>query len=135
MVARRLDRRIEPILEAHEPVEADRHRVRGLLWVGVVPRQLQSRQHQQTIAAPGTFGLVADLGQVLVVDSGRDHRSVAHDVVRDAQHVEPGTAVQVDNVGQLEIAVAPARMRMQVAAETPPTTLVPCELLMCCMVA
>jgi hypothetical protein len=120
MVARRLDRRIEPVLEADEPVQADRHGVRRPLWVGIVPRQLQSRQHQQTMTAPGTFGLVADLGQVLGVDGGCDHSSVSHDVVRDAQHVEPGTAVEIDDVRQLEITVAPARVRVQLAQETAP---------------
>ena len=80
--------------------------------------------------SPRTFGLPADLGQVFGVDGGRDHPSVAHDVVGDAQHVEPGTPVEIDDVSQLEITVAPARMRVQPARRPPPTTLVPCELLM-----
>jgi len=76
-------------IEAAEQVAELSHDVQSLstgmpLWVGVVPRQLQSRQHQQAMPPPRTFRLPADLGQVLGVDGGRDHPSVAHDAAGDA---------------------------------------------------
>ena len=102
--------------------------MRGLERVHVVERQLEPRDHEQAVRPPRARGLALDVREVVVeahlVDGpaagARSRRVVCPDhVVGDAEHVESVAPVQVDELGDVERAVAPARVGVQLAEEGP----------------
>ena len=99
----------------------------GERGVGVVVRELEPRDEQEVVLPARAFGLGADLGEIVGVvpgvDSarrrvGRDPRVVpANDVVGDGEDVEAVLAVEVDELGKGEGAVAPPRVRVELAEQ------------------
>ena len=77
----------EPVVERHQPVEADGQRVRRPVGIGVGVGQLDSGDHQQVVGLQRPLGLLQDRLQVGVVGGAVDHRAgrviSADDVVGD----------------------------------------------------
>ena len=111
----------EPVVERHQPVEADGQRVRRLVGIGVGVGQLDSGDQQQAIGLQCPLGLLRDRLQVGVVRRAVDHRAGrvirADDVVGDAEHVEAGHPVKVDQLLHGQGAVTPRCVRVQLAEQ------------------
>jgi len=107
-------------LQVDVPAESDGDGVCRQLRVGVVVGQLETWNDEQSVEGSGALGLTLDLFQVVGVVGGGEclrSRRVAHDVVGDRKHVEAGGAVEVDELGRREYAVAPGRVRVELAEE------------------
>ncbi len=120
LVSSNLERRIEPVLETDEPIDPDHHCVRGPRVVRIVPGQLEPGHDDHPVALPGAQRLFGDCEAVRREGRRRHHPALPDDVIGDAQHVEPRAAVQIDHVGEFELAVTPPRMRVQLAQQSNP---------------
>jgi hypothetical protein len=127
--ARLLERDVDPVVDPHELPAADRDRVRCAEWVEVVVGQLEAGNEQEVVLASGALRLGRELPQVLgvfrsVEPTGRrigcQPRVVAaRNVVGDAEDVEAGASVEVDELADAQGAVAPVRMRVELAEQWP----------------
>jgi hypothetical protein len=96
----------------------------------VVEGELETGDHEHPVRPRGAGRLAVDLGEVErerhLVD-GREGGAFllaprvvgADDVVGDAEHIEATSAVEIDELTNRELAVAPARMRVKLAEQWP----------------
>ena len=85
--------------------------------VGVVVGQLEARDHEQVVEHAGAGGLARELRQVRGEVPAVHAALAADDVVGDREHVEAGAAVQIAELAWRELAVAPRRMRVELAEQ------------------
>jgi hypothetical protein len=112
------ERRVEPVVEAHEAPQPDGDGMRGAARVGVVVGQLEAGDHEQAVEPPRPLTFLRDPLQVLVVPLAREGGAAgAADVVGDREHVEARRAVEVDELAQGEGAVAEGRVRVKLAEQ------------------
>ena len=122
-----LERRLDPVVHGHELPAAHGYGMRRHVRVEVVVRELEAREHEQVVVPPCSLRLRGELGKVVGVVRGpdaarrrvgREPRIVAAvDVVGDAEHVEPVASVEVDELGHGQCAVAPPRVRVELAEQ------------------
>ena len=89
--------------------------------------ELEAGDDKHPVGAPRALGLALDLGEVQrethLVDraeaspSSRATGRGAHDVVGDAEDVEAAAAMKVDELGDSELAVAPAGVGVELAEQ------------------
>jgi hypothetical protein len=108
--------RVDPDIPAQPDGDGVYRRIRVVVRVG----QLEPRDHQQTVVAQRTLGHSADGLRVrregALVD--RPGRVVGADhVIGDRKDVESPHAVEVGQLLEAELSVAPGRVRMQLAEE------------------
>ena len=123
----------DPVVHRDEGSEPDGDRMSRQHGLVVVERQLEARDDEHSVRPPGARCLAFDLGEVAgprLLAHGAEQQPFLfaprivgpHHVVGDAEHVEPVTSVEIDELGDGQLAVAPARMRVQLAeqrSETP----------------
>ena len=113
-----------------ELAQPDRDCVRGEVGVGVgvemVVRQLDPREHQQVVERPCALGLGVDRGEVRgeapFVDARLGHAPGvvrADDVIGDAENVEAVAAVEIDELAEPKLPIAPRRMGVELAKQRP----------------
>ena len=94
----------------------------------VVEGELEAGDDEHPVRSPGARGLALDLGEVErerhLVDRAEAEPFLhapgivrAHDVVGDAEDVEAGSSVEIDELGDGELAVAPARVGVELAEQ------------------
>jgi hypothetical protein len=102
-------------------VEAEREHVRGTGGIVVVLGQLEAGDDEEPVFGGSTLGLCADRVEGRRpspgVDRGRRGVAQRDRVIRDAEDVEAGLAVRVDEVAGRQVAVAPRRVRVELAEE------------------
>ena len=118
----------DPPIDGDEALEAHGQGVRGTVGLHVVVRQLEPGQHEQVVRASRPRRLPVDLGEIRSMKI-RPYAGVgplirvepgvvdAHDVVRDAEHVEAVRAVDIDELGNRQRAVAPRRVRVKLGEQ------------------
>jgi hypothetical protein len=125
-LGRRSHRVRDALVDRDELSEADRHGVRRDERLRVVEGQLEARDDEEPVGPPGTRGLALDLGEIERVGRCLDRAEAqaflesprivrAHNVIRDAEDVEVTSPVEVDELCDRELAVAPARMPVELA--------------------
>jgi len=112
-------RRPRPIVDPDIPAQADGERVDGDVGVHVGIGQLETGNDEQTVVAQRPFGRPIDGVQVRGVVAHTDRVGGriggADHMVGDAEHVESPLAVEVDEPIEIERAVAPGAVRVQLA--------------------
>jgi hypothetical protein len=119
------ERRNEPGLHRDELRQPQRERVRGVLRLPAVVRQLDARDQEQVVERASPLTLIEDRLEIRVpgvlsegVSKSEPVRVVrGHDVVRDAEDVEAVATVEIDQLSKREAAVAPGRVRVQLTEE------------------
>ena len=121
------ERVLDAVGDADEPLEPHGHGMRPEQRVGVVVRQLETRQDEHVVLHACARGLDLDGREVGVVVAGMDVRVPRagarerivgpHGVIGDAEHVEAGVAVGVDELADRLRAVAPGRVGVQLAQQ------------------
>ena len=81
----------------------------------IVVGQLEAGDDKHPVEPLGSRCLLADRGEVRGVALLRDHLAAADHVVGDAEDVESATSVQVDDLVERQVAVAPCRVGMELA--------------------
>ena len=115
-------------IDVRVTAKVEGERMRGQDGLGMVERELQARNDEQSVRSPGARCLALDLGKVERERRLLDRAEVQafflapgivrpHHVIRDAEDVEAAPAVQVDEVGDGELTVAPACMGVELAEE------------------
>ena len=113
---RLLHRGADPAFDRDEPLQPHRDRVGAARAVGrIVVGQLEAGDDKHPVERLGPRGLLADRGEVRGVALLGDHLAAADHVVGDAEDVESATAVQVDDLLERQVAVAPCRVGMELA--------------------
>ena len=109
-----------------ELAQPDRDCVRGEVGVEMVVRQLDPRKHQQVVERPCALGLGVDRGEVRgegpFVDARLGHAPGvvgADDVIGDTENVEAVAAVEIDELAEPKLAIAPRRMGVELAQQRP----------------
>src|SRR5688572_19311485 len=99
--------------------------------VGMVVGELEAGDHDHPVERPRTLGLAVDCGHVLgehgLVEArglGAPRVVAPQDVIGDAEDVEPGAAVEVDELPEGQLAVAPSRVGVELAEQRPRRRLV-----------
>ncbi len=129
----RLPQRADELrLYSNVPPQADRDRVSREIGVVVVERQLGAGDDKHAVAGIRPAGLALDVAHVCRPRLLRDANRMAlpfsrtppgiarrQDVVGDAEDVEAVPAVEVDELPNRQLAVAPGRMRVELAEERP----------------
>jgi hypothetical protein len=120
-------RSVDSPIDADEGAAAERDCVRGEVGVEVVVRQLEPWDEEEVVFVPGPRCFCLDLEEIgaVVVDVNVTWAGVglkpgvvgAHAVVGDAEDIEPAPPVQVDELWKRELAVAPRRVRVQLAEQ------------------
>jgi hypothetical protein len=109
-------RRPRPPIDPGEPAQPHRDGVHRLVGVHVGVGQLEPWHHQQPVVAPRPLGHSVDGLEVRGVGArvdrvgGRVGR--ADHMVGDAEHVESPLAVEVDQLIEVELTVAPRGVRV-----------------------
>src|SRR5262249_30632190 len=102
-------------------LEAECERVRGEIGIGAVVRQLEARNYYEPVLLESTFRLGTDLGDVRRprpgIDGARHRVGEAHAVIGDAEHVEVVPAVEINELPERELAVAPRGVCMKLAEQ------------------
>jgi hypothetical protein len=124
--------RLKSSKRSNVPPEADRDPVSREIGVVVVERQLGAGDDEHAVAGLRPAGLTLDVAHVfrprLLRDANRPALPFARtppgiarrqDVIRDAEDVEAVPAVEVDELRNRELAVAPGRMRVQLTEQRP----------------
>jgi len=126
-ISRQLYRRRRPVVHPDETPRPECHRVAGEVWVRVVVGQLEAGHQQQPVrrqcASPLALDLCAVLVEPVFVDArssvqGRPRVVRAQHVVGDAENVEAGSAVEVDQLRHRQLAVAPRRVSVELTEES-----------------
>ena len=118
----RFDRAVDPFVDGDKAAQAERKGMGCLRGIGVVVGELEARDDEQSVPLHRAGRLTVELGQVGgMVRSGDPPWRVceisAAGVIGDAEDVEAARAIQVDERGQFEQAVAPRRVRMQLGQQ------------------
>ena len=111
-------RGLETVPEGDKRVEADGQGVRAPSRIVVMVGQLEAREDEQVVERRGASRLGGDRRDVLgVALCGDVHLPVAQRVICDAEDVEPTVAVEVDKLAKRQAAVAPRRVRVELAEQ------------------
>ena len=70
--------------------------------IRIVVRQLEARQDEQSILAPGALGLVLDSSEIRLVVERMNLPLLARRMVGDREDVEPAPAVEIDDLAEPE---------------------------------
>jgi len=118
---------VEPVVDSDESPAPDHDCVGGDGGIWIVVGELQPRHKQEVVLPAGAFGLGEDLGDVLGVVRGMNSASrrfgrqprvvAADDVVGHREDVEAVLSIEVGELGKSEGAVAPTRVRMELAEQ------------------
>jgi hypothetical protein len=124
--ARLLHRRGRPVVHRDEAAQPDRDGVSGPVRVRVVVGELEAGHEQEPVGRERAGALALDLRKIGADVGGVDARApvlerprvgAAEDVVGDAENVEGGRSIQVDHRRERKLAVAPSRMRVELAEQ------------------
>ena len=108
---------LEPAFDPDEGVQPDRQRVRRARRIGVVVGQLEARNHEQVVEPRRPRGLGGEVVEVLGEVRAVDVASLARRVIGDGEDIEARPAVQIAELPRREGAVAPGRVRVELAEE------------------
>ena len=106
----------EACTHADEPAQAECDGVAGRLGLGGLMSQLEAREHEQVVQAARAIGFGVDLAQV-GVEVRRLHVVVEQRVIGDREHVEAVASVEIAELAHADHAVAPGRVRVELAEE------------------
>jgi hypothetical protein len=110
-------------------LQADRDGVAGPVGIRVVVGELEPGDDQQPEGRECSFTLLLDLveiaGEALLAHAGASVACgprivVTEDVVGDAEHVEARSSVEIDQLGERQLAVAPRRVGVELAQQCRP---------------
>ncbi len=114
-------RRPRPAVDPDEPAQTHGDGVDGPVGVHIVVGQLEARHHQQSVVAQRPLGGRVDGVEVRGVVTRADRVGVtvggADHMVGDAEHVESPRAMEVDQLVEVELSVAPCGVRVKLAQE------------------
>ena len=122
--ARLLHRRRRPVVHRDEAAQPDRDGVSGAVRVRVVVGELEAGHEQEPVGRERAEALALDFGEVGAGGGGIHARApvperprivAAQDVVGDAENIEAGRSVEVDHRCERKLAVAPSRVRVELA--------------------
>jgi hypothetical protein len=116
---------LEAVVHPYERAETDRDRVRREQRVAIVVGQLKPRDEEQAVGRPGAVGLAFDRAEVVGERRSAGHlparvavgRVVPADMVGHAENVETVLPVEIDELGERQLAVAPRRVGVELAEE------------------
>ena len=105
---------LEPAVERDPGPDAQREGVAGVVGVAVVESELDAGHQEQAVLLSRPPRLPVDRIEIALVCRLRQVRGSRREhVVGDAEHVEAVAAVDIDELGQRERAVAPRRVRVE----------------------
>ncbi len=118
----------DPVVHRDEAPQAQGERMCRHDGLGIVERQLEAGNDEHSVGSPGAARFPLDLREVagprLLVDRAEEKSLVlapgivgAYDVIGHAENVEPTAAVEVDELGDGELTVAPACVRVELAEQ------------------
>ena len=106
----------EPVVDADERAQPERERVAASAGSGSLVGQLEARDDEQVVERRRALASAASSARY-AAKSRLDCDSPPGAVVGDREHVEAGAAVQVESSREGELAVAPRRVRVELAEE------------------
>jgi hypothetical protein len=124
--ARLLHCRGRPVVHRDEAVQPDCDGVSGAVRVRVVVGELEAGHEQESVGRERAGALALDLREVGADVCGVDARApvpewprivAAQDVVGDTENIEAGRSVEVDHPSERKLAVAPSRVRVELAEQ------------------
>ena len=111
----------EPGFDRHEVLEAERERVCRPIGIRVVVGQLETQEDDEPVVPGGARGLGSHARRVgrpgPRIDCGRHRVVQANRMVGDAEHVEAVAPVEIDDLAERQLPVAPGRVRVQLAEQ------------------
>src|SRR5262249_23933742 len=118
----RRHRGMNSVLHRDRCRQPDGERMCGGVRLGCVVGELEPRQNQEVVERPSSFGMLLDRSEVLGEALGTNaevHPRIVLGVrvVGYAEDIESGDAVQIDQLAQRKLAVAPRRVSVKLAEE------------------